>query len=645
MPGGSSHPRVGALDGLRGTAVAAVVAFHTEATWARGGYLGVSLFFTLSGFLITGVLQRQVDDDGTVHLGRFWTRRFRRLWPAAIVTIAGIWVANAVVGQFDVNDLAGDSLAAILNVANWNFLRAGTSYQDLFEAPSPLLHFWSLAIEEQFYLFFPLVFAMANRGGRRGVRAVVGVLFALSVASQFLAGSADRVYLSTDTRAGEILFGSLIALWFTPIAATPLTALQTATRRAAIPVALGTLAAWSAIPKDSSLWEHGGLVAVSVSSGLLILGASAGGGPFAAAMELAPLRWLGTRSYAIYLFHWPIFVMWRPRSSGWTQVAAWIPRLVLVALLAEASYRLVEMPIRRERLLARRWWPTVTTVSSATIVALVAVLLTTSAPVDRFELEAEPAPFVPPPAPTSTQPDAPGDAPADPAPDATPPAPAPPKLAIVGDSTARAAADGLVEWSRETGAAWVYDLSRPSCPISEYLRYRQSPNEPANDRNPECEWRGRFGEWLAEYDPDLVAVIGGTSEVVDFDAPGVGWTNIGEPEGYDFVRSEFVELITEIRAAAPHARVVATTAPYNDWLMCAAPCLTHDRSRFDRYNEMIDDLHRDGIIDGIIGYGDHINDMDLAPTDPFRPDGVHLSENGSRSDAEAWLGPELLAAA
>ena len=146
-----------ALDGIRGLAVLAVFAFHAGFGWAPGGFLGVSVFFTLSGYLITRLLL----DDGWTHdhidLLRFWARRVRRLLPAALVTIAFVMVLSATVLRVQPGVVRGDALAALAYVANWRFLFTGQSYTALFAAPSPLLHFWSLAIEEQFYLVYPLV--------------------------------------------------------------------------------------------------------------------------------------------------------------------------------------------------------------------------------------------------------------------------------------------------------------------------------------------------------------------------------------------------------------------------------------------------------------------------------------------------------
>ncbi len=186
--GSMEGARIRGLDGLRGLAVAAVVLFHSQLTFARGGFLGVSAFFTLSGFLITRLLIDERARTGRVGLRAFWARRARRLLPAAFVTLAGVLVFGATVATGDqLRSLRGDVLAAIGYVANWRFYFAGRSYSHLFSAPSPVLHFWSLAIEEQFYVVFPLVVALTLRVGR-GRRSVLGGLFAAGGIASVIAG-------------------------------------------------------------------------------------------------------------------------------------------------------------------------------------------------------------------------------------------------------------------------------------------------------------------------------------------------------------------------------------------------------------------------------------------------------------------------
>src|SRR3954449_12176794 len=209
-------PRVRALDGLRGLAVAGVLAYHCGFGWARGGFLGVSLFFTLSGFLITSLLLAERSEHGRIGLRGFWARRARRLLPAALLALAVIVAFGATVASgSQLRGLRGDVLAALAYVANWRFVLAGTSYGALWSAPSPVQHFWSLAIEEQLYLFLPVIAVLALACGRWRRAVLAGVLVGfvgLSLVASLAAHDQLRAYFGTDTRAAELLVGALLAV-------------------------------------------------------------------------------------------------------------------------------------------------------------------------------------------------------------------------------------------------------------------------------------------------------------------------------------------------------------------------------------------------------------------------------------------------
>ena len=233
-------PHIRALDGLRGLAVLGVLVYHLELGWMPGGFLGVSLFFTLSGFLITSLVLAERAEHGRVAMGRFWARRFRRLLPAAWAGIALAVLFAAFAGDGDqLRRLPGDVWASIAYVANWRFLFAGDAYAAGYQEPSPLLHYWSLAIEEQFYIVFPLIVAalIAWKATRRTWFAVMGAALALSMVCTIVFFDADetsRVYFSSLTRMAEILAGVLLALvlegWWraarTPSTTDPATAAE-----------------------------------------------------------------------------------------------------------------------------------------------------------------------------------------------------------------------------------------------------------------------------------------------------------------------------------------------------------------------------------------------------------------------------------
>jgi peptidoglycan/LPS O-acetylase OafA/YrhL len=342
------------LDGLRAIAVLAVLAFHAGFDWGRGGWLGVSTFFTLSGFLITTVLLSDHDDHGGVRFAHFWSRRARRLLAAAWLAIAGAIVFGATVADGgQLARLRGDVVAALAYVANWRFMASDASYADLFRSPSPLLHFWSLAIEEQFYLVFPFllagVFTVARN--RRTLTGVLVLGAATSTGWMILldarGASVDRLYYGTDTRIAEILTGAALAA-----ALHGRTRWDDVHRRQLAAwlgvVALGVLLALYATVSYGDPWVfRGGLQVVACLGVVVVIGALQDDGPLARMLGATPLRSLGLVSYGVYLFHWPIF-LWL-QSEGWSPLAVFTLGGTLTLALAVASYRLLEQPVRHGR--------------------------------------------------------------------------------------------------------------------------------------------------------------------------------------------------------------------------------------------------------------------------------------------------------
>lgn len=345
---GHYHP---GLDGLRAAAVLAVLLYHGQVTWARGGFLGVSLFFTLSGFLITGVLLRNHIGPGR-SLRSFWTRRARRLMPAAFLALAGVVVFGATVATRPQADaLPGQIAAAATWTANWHFVMAGQSYFGLFTDPSPVQHFWSLAIEEQMYLLLPLGLLLVARRTRS--RFVLGSLLAGAVLASSgwlvalsLGGAGvDRLYYGTDTRMAELLIGALLSVVLLHVGSE----LTTRTRRVLAGVGvvafLGTLWVWGNVSLGDPVLWRGGLLGYSLLSCGLILGVVAGRGPLVALLAMRPLPEIGRMSYGIYLYHWPIY-LWltadRTGLDGWPLLALRVGVTFVVSIL---SYRFVEQPI------------------------------------------------------------------------------------------------------------------------------------------------------------------------------------------------------------------------------------------------------------------------------------------------------------
>ena len=348
------------LDGLRALAVFVVLLFHLQIEWAAGGFLGVSLFFTLSGYLITQLLLREHSERGRIDLRAFWARRLRRLMPASVLVITVLAVAALAFDRFPSQRLRGDLVSALGYAANWRFMTSSTSYAELFtSAPSPVLHFWSLAIEEQFYVLFPIVMAGLFALRRRGSVAVgIIVLWLASIAAGLLGNSRDVIYYGTHIRAAEILTGSLLALVFPLGGFGPIEASRRA-RLVSSPVAntivfglaLGGFIALVATGDTGDSWLYsGGLASVSVLSALLIVGVQSPGLVRWLAERRVAIR-MGGLSYGLYLFHWPVFLTVTPDSVGIENWSLHALRLAITFVLAWMSATLVEQPVRRRSVL------------------------------------------------------------------------------------------------------------------------------------------------------------------------------------------------------------------------------------------------------------------------------------------------------
>jgi len=357
-----------ALDGLRALAVVAVLLYHADVSFVPGGFLGVDVFFVLSGFLITALLLRELGRRGRIGFGAFYLGRARRLFPALFVLLLVVALAAAFVVRDAASTVRTDLLAAVGYVANWWFVVKESSYFEGLGRPPMLQHLWSLSVEEQFYLLWPAVVLLAYRWRRvRGVFIVAGVgalastlLMAwLSVRGGYpVPNDPSRVYFGTDTHAMGLLAGAALAcVWQTW---QPDGVRLTERGRIALEVAglvglSGVVAAFLAVEEYSTALYRGGFLVLSVGTAALVAAISQPETQLSRLFAWAPLRWVGERSYGIYLWHWPVFLVTRPGldlpwDGGWLLAA----RIGLVVGIAELSYRYVEMPIRNGAL-ARAW--------------------------------------------------------------------------------------------------------------------------------------------------------------------------------------------------------------------------------------------------------------------------------------------------
>ncbi len=370
-----------AIDGLRGLAVVGVLALHGDLQFAQGGFLGVSTFFTLSGYLITSLLLLERERSGRVDLRRFYARRIRRLLPASLLAVAGVVVFGlyaADAGQL--RHLRSDVLSSLANGANWLFVFGRRSYGDLASSPSPVQHFWSLAIEEQFYLVFPLVLVGTLFVARGSRRALAGLLVAMIAASILLMvvlhrpGSDPlRVYYGTDTRAAELLIGCLLAVVLAGRDEIRHRGLRIAAAATGAVALVATLALWVVTDQGEQWMYRGGFAGYAVLTAMVIV-ACTQPGPVRSALSWRPLRFVGAISYGLYLFHWPLF-LWldqtRTGLEGWPLLGV---RLALTFGVAILSYELLEQPIRTgRRVVGRVRW--VAPPAAVGVIALAAVLV------------------------------------------------------------------------------------------------------------------------------------------------------------------------------------------------------------------------------------------------------------------------------
>ncbi|NYD41351.1 acyltransferase family protein [Nocardioides panaciterrulae] len=360
------------LDGLRTVAVYLVLLFHAGLGWFAGGFIGVDLFFCLSGFLVSSVLLGELLETGNLQVGRFYARRVRRLLPAAVVVVVATCLAFTLLWSVVLRaPVVGDAISALLYYANWHFLQAAGDYFATGIDKSPFLHFWSLSIEEQFYAFFPLLllllFKVVPRHRRRPtLLGVVGVLFAASLTLQLVLapGSTDRAYYGTDTRLYQLLAGALLTIWLS--GRTPGARRGVAGAAAGLGM-LGILLVGTGVLDLNPSWRGVGAVVAS----LLLLGglAHAEGGRLSRMLSVKPMVYLGRISYGTYLWHWPVIVALRTVLDTRPVVLA-VLAFGLSTGLAALSFELLEMPVRRwSRLEPFRWRTAVTGVALSALVA------------------------------------------------------------------------------------------------------------------------------------------------------------------------------------------------------------------------------------------------------------------------------------
>ena len=603
------------LDGLRGLAVAAVVVFHTGLGWLPGGYLGVSLFFTISGVVIGTVILHDIEARGELSLRTFWMRRARRLFPAAWVVLTVIAVLRVTTTVF-ASTSTGDLVASWLQVANWHLLADDRSYAGLFAGPSAVLHFWSLAIEEQFYLVVGAASVLLARRSSHpardlgiGAGALALVSFVLPVALGF---GVDRTYYGTDTRAGELLVGLVIAA----VIADP-------RRRAAIlrhsrPLALASVVAlvatavtWRLLDAGTGGLRSGVLPLSALLSCALVAGALVPG-PVHLLVTLRPLRRLGDVSYALYLVHWPVFVAVR-RTDPDPGVVTFAAAGAVALALAVLSTRLVEAPVRTRRL--RPQWLGVATLGLVGCTAVALALPARRTEAEQVVTELEQVLGSPTTAPSAVA--------------GTDPRPV---VGVLGDSVALSLAMSLAEGADEARFVTGPSIVELGCGVA------LSPvREPAAVAR--CgAMVGDMATIVRDEDLDHVLVVSCQWELVAQPLPGETVVRQpGDPVFDTYVRAAYRRVADTLRAAGAEHVMWVRCPPLSTAVV--APDLeadlraSRDPARVAVTNAILDELAADGtieLLDLAAWVAPRVDDATL------RPDGSHFA-----LDASTGVGIEM----
>ena len=680
-------PYLPALDGLRAVAVTAVVLYHLDLGWAGGGFLGVDLFFVISGFLITTLLLGEHATTGRIGLRGFWIRRFKRLVPPLVVMTAVTVAATRLFGLPEQwTSVRWDAAAALGYVANWRFVLAEQSYFETLLGPSPLRHTWSLAVEEQWYVVWPLVMiglvAIAARA-RAGQWWVLGLVVASAFASAawmavlYVADDPSRVYYGTDTRAQQLLIGAALA-WLVRLRPHLAELAGRTVGAAAIGGGLVLFALIASRTSDDAAWLYrGGFLAVSVLCAVLVLGTTA----THLALPLRwlswrPLVWIGLRSYSIYLWHWPVIVfVGPPMGVDLPHVALILLQLTVTLVLADASHRLVERPTRYSS-----WRPVavVSAWSMAGVVAIAASFVVLQPPQVGFSTATVFRPTALAAAVGAETPTAPtrvlealsdggasdegasdagasdegagdGDVadrgsdgrrePSRPGPSEQGSSDGPLDVLILGDSTAAALWDRMgPTWSDR----WTVQLmARLGCGVFDGVTL-DADSDRGNPNPDACvNWRDEWAASMYAVDPDVAIVMVGAWEMLDHRVEGVDY-RFPSAEWHDLVGGGIDDAIGI--AARTGSSVVVMSLPCMEPSGDEDTTARTDPARLAAVNEMFaaSAARRPGVVVADLGSvlcpdGQPIDTID---GERVRYDGVHVSATGS-DHVWQWLTPQL----
>ncbi|MBF6555137.1 MAG: acyltransferase [Acidimicrobiales bacterium] len=559
-PSATGNERITALDGLRAVALLIIMGYHFGVGWLQGGFFSLDIFYVLSGYLITGLLLGEYAKRSAIKLSAFWLRRARRLLPALLIVLLVLTFYVRFVAQAGLYpEFRMSALSALFYFSNWWQIGASGNYFTATGAVSPLTHTWSLAVEEQFYLVWPLVvFAVLHfsRTFARGLRAllVLSIAGAAASAIEMIAlygpqANITRLYFGTDTHAQSILIGAVLACVMTMLQrhrgemgmaprarSSPSQIGLTIVGLAGI---AGTLTLTYALQGTDAIAYHGAFTLSALSAAAIITAAvCVRGGVMARLLSLAPLVWLGTISYGAYLWHYPVYLFLDAQHTGLTGIALLAVRFALTFVLAAASYYLVERPV-----MYGTFWRslkavgpatvalvlTVAVVSAGTIVpATAAVTVRSTMPASERQALAAAGAFTNHPV----------------------------QLLILGDSIAYTLAEGLGTQSVHRFGVGVRNKASLGCDLDDLPAItNRVVYQPVSD----CKsWRTYWANLLAKTRPDVVGLLVGRWDITDHLDHG-SVVHVGQPAWDAHLADELDQVVTVLSSTG--AKVVLFTMP------------------------------------------------------------------------------------
>lgn len=631
-------PQVPAFDGLKGFALLAVLGFHQGFTVLKGGFLGISTFLTISGFLLTTLLLAELSQHGRVSATGFWERRARRLLPLTLLVIAGIEALQVTLRIGSVATFRGDVLSALGGVANWRFAFSGSDYIELLAERSPVQHLWAVSVAEQIYLLVPLglILLMALTGHRwrtAGAVAVAGAVASFTAAWVISSneGSVGLAYFGTHTRVGELLVGSVLAFAMLTPGLRRLLSTRQGVKALHFggPAALaGLLILWVTTGVGDTRLFHG-VTAVNAMLTAWVLLAVTTPGPATNALSVRPLRFLGRIGLAAYLVHWPIYLVIDEPRLNLNGSLLFLLRVAATVAAAAVLTWVVETPFRRGLRVSRK--QLAIGLGSTTVMLAAFVLVLPVRPPANVSLTVDDG-------------NGPGDL------DVVVPAggTTSARMLLIGDSLAASLVPGVRAWNEETPDQQLHLDTHiaPDCPPSAPGPVRIVGAEAGTDVA--CVgWEHRLPKMLEASEADVIVVVTGLGELGERDIDHA-WRHLGDATYDAWLAEELEELadaladkgVPVLWATLPHARLTPPGDGGGSWTEFDE----NDPQRAERYNELVHEVvgGRDGF--EIIEFDAWTHELPRGEFDPdYRQPDATLTDGGAGA-AVRWLVPKVSAA-